>query len=99
MSGEFEELLRDSMEWFAGDVCVPAGLAGEARRHHGRRLFAMRAAIAAGTAAVVSAAAVIAVTAGPAALPGCRATAARRYVRKLPPISPNARKGQPALEA
>ena len=62
MSGEFEELVRESMEWFAGDVRVPAGLAGKARRHHRRRLLAVRAAIAAGTAAVLSAAAVLAVT-------------------------------------
>lgn len=70
MSGDFEELLRGSMEWFAADVRVPAGLAGEARRRHRRRRFAMRAAIAAGTAAVVSAAAVIAVTAGASGAPG-----------------------------
>jgi hypothetical protein len=70
MSGDFEELVRDSMEWFAGDVHVPARLAGEARRRHRRRRFAMRAAIAAGTAAVVSAAAVIAVTVGASGAPG-----------------------------
>ena len=27
MSGDFEELVRGSMEWFTGDVRVPAGLA------------------------------------------------------------------------
>jgi hypothetical protein len=31
--------------------------------------------------------------------PGCRATAAAPYTRKLPPISSNARKEQSALEA
>ena len=64
MSGEFEELVRGSMEWFTGEVHVPARLAAKARQHHRRRLFAVRAAIAAGAAAVVSAAAVVAVTGG-----------------------------------
>lgn len=70
MSGEFEELLRDSMAWFAEDVRVPSGLAGRARRQHRRRLLAARAAIAAGAAAAVSAAAVIAVTGGASGAPG-----------------------------
>jgi hypothetical protein len=70
MSGEFEELVRGSMEWFAGDVRIPAGLAGKARRRHRRRLLAVRAALAAGTAAVVSAAVVIAVTGGASGAPG-----------------------------
>jgi len=70
MSEEFEELVRGSMEWFTGDVRIPAGLAGRARAHHRRRLLAVRAAIAAGTVAVVSAAAVIAVTGGASGVPG-----------------------------
>ena len=70
MSGEFEDLVRDSMEWFTGDVRVPAGLAGQARRHHRRRLIAMRAAIAAGTAAVLGAAAVLTVTGGASGVRG-----------------------------
>ena len=80
MSGEFEDLVRDSMEWFTGDVRVPAGLAGQARRHHRRRLLAMRAAIAAGTAAVLGAAAVLTVTGGASGVPG-PGTGARRAVR------------------
>ena len=80
MSGEFEDLVRDSMEWFTGDVRVPAGLAGQARRHHRRRLIAMRAAIAAGTAAVLGAAAVLTVTGGASGVPG-PGTGARRAVR------------------
>jgi hypothetical protein len=72
MSAEFEELVRRSMEWFAGDVQVPAGLAGKARRRHRRRQHVVRAAIAAGTAAVVSAAAVIAVKGGPGLDTGAR---------------------------
>jgi hypothetical protein len=70
MSGEFEELVHGSMEWFTEDVRVPAGLAGKARRHHRRRLLAVRAVIAAGAAAVMSAAAVIAVTGGGSGAPG-----------------------------
>jgi len=68
MNGDFEELLRDSMEWFAGTARVPSGLAGLARRQHRRRRLAARAAIAAGTA-VASAAVVIAVTGGAAGAP------------------------------
>ena len=41
MSGDFEELVRDSMEWFAAEVSVPSGLAGQARR--GRRRQRIRA--------------------------------------------------------
>ena len=70
MSGDFEDLVRGSMEWFTGDVRVPAGLAGKARQHHRRRLFAVRAAIVAGVAAIVSAAAVITVTGGASGTPG-----------------------------
>ena len=70
MSGDFEELVRGSMEWFTGDVRLPAGLAGRARRHHRRRQRVVRAAIAAGTAAVVSAAGVIALTGGAGGAPG-----------------------------
>jgi len=80
MSGEFEELVRDSMEWFTGDVRVPAGLAGKARRNHRRRLLTVRAAVAAGTAAVLSAAAVLAVTGGASGVRGPD-TGARRAVR------------------
>jgi hypothetical protein len=61
MSGDFEELVRDSMEWFAAEVSVPAGLAGQARRRRRRQRLRAQAVIAAGTAAV-TAAAVIAVT-------------------------------------
>jgi hypothetical protein len=70
MSGDFEELVRGSMEWFTGDVRVPAGLAAKARRHHRRRLFAVRAAIAAGAAAVATVAALITVTGGASGAPG-----------------------------
>src|SRR5690349_7951346 len=70
MSGDFEELVRGSMEWFTGHVRLPAGLAGRARRHHRRRQRVVRAAIAAGTAAVVSAAGVIALTGGAGGAPG-----------------------------
>ncbi len=37
MHTEFEELVRDSMEWFTEDLQVPADLAGNARRAHQRR--------------------------------------------------------------
>jgi hypothetical protein len=68
MSRDFEELVRGSMEWFTEDVRVPPGLAGRARRHHRRRLFAVPAAIA--TAAAVCAAALITVTGGVSGAPG-----------------------------
>jgi hypothetical protein len=55
MNTEFEELVRDSMQWFTADSQVPADLAGKARRGHRRRM-AIRAAVAAGTAAVTAAA-------------------------------------------
>jgi hypothetical protein len=71
MNGDFEELLRDSMEWFAGDVRVPSGMAGQARRRYRRRRLAARAAVAAGTA-VVCAAAVIAATGGARSTPRLR---------------------------
>jgi hypothetical protein len=61
MSGDFEELVRDSMEWFAAEVSVPSGLAGQARRGRRRQRIRAQAMIAAVTAAV-TAAAVIAVT-------------------------------------
>jgi hypothetical protein len=32
MTGDFEELVRDSMEWFVGNVRVPSDLADNARR-------------------------------------------------------------------
>ena len=63
MSGEFEDLVRDSMSWFAADVQVPPQLVSRARQRLRRRRLAARAAVAAATAAV-SAAAVIVVTAG-----------------------------------
>jgi hypothetical protein len=66
MSAGFEELVRDSMEWFTAEVAVPADVAGKARRHHRRRRLVQRAAIAAG-AAVVVAAVVITATGGRAA--------------------------------
>jgi hypothetical protein len=68
MNGDFEELLRDSMEWFAGNVRIPSELAGQARRRHRRRRLAARAAVAAGTA-IVCAVAVIAATGGAGGTP------------------------------
>ena len=67
MTGEFEELVRDSMEWFVGNVRVPSDLVGNARRQRRRRLAA-RAAVAAGTA-VACVAAVISVTGGASGTP------------------------------
>lgn len=61
MNTEFEELVRDSMEWSAADLHVPADLAGRARRAHKRRRQLMvSTAVASGTA--VTAAAVILAT-------------------------------------
>lgn len=76
MNGNFEELLRDSMEWFAGNVHVPPGMAGKAHRRHRRRRLAARAAVAAGTA-IVCAAAVIAATGGARGIPGLHPGAGR----------------------
>jgi hypothetical protein len=65
MSRAFEELVRDSMQWHASDIALPAGVAGRARRRHRRRRLAQCAAaatLAAGAAAVAVAA--LAVPAG-----------------------------------
>jgi hypothetical protein len=61
MNTDVEELLRDGMERFTGEVQAPAGLACTVGRLH-RRRRAARAVVVSGTAAVTAAAAVIAVT-------------------------------------
>jgi hypothetical protein len=74
MNGEFTELVHDSMEQFAADIRLPAGLAGRARRHHRQRRFAQCTAIVAGiavvAAAVVTGAGLVARTARPSAAGG-----------------------------
>jgi hypothetical protein len=59
MSRAFEELVRDSMEWRAADIALPAGVASRARRRHRRRRLAQCAAAAtlAGAAAAIASAA------------------------------------------
>jgi hypothetical protein len=61
MNTDVEDLLRDGMERFTGEVRAPAGLARAAGRLH-RRRRAARAAMVSATAAVTAAAAVIAAT-------------------------------------
>ena len=80
MNGEFEDLLRGSMDWFTSGVRVPSGLASRARQRHRRRLAA-RAAIAAGTA-VVSAAAVIVATGGAGATRDTQTQAAAYIIKR-----------------
>ena len=53
MSTEFTDLVRDSMEQFAADIRLPAGLAGRARKRHRQRRFGQCTAIVAGAAALV----------------------------------------------
>ena len=65
MHTEFEELVRDSMERFTEDLQVPADLAGKARRaHQRRRRLAGTAVVAFGTAAVITAAVILATLPG-----------------------------------
>jgi hypothetical protein len=67
MDTEFEELVADSMRRRAAAVCIPAGLTGmvqRARRRQRQRQFAIRGVVGA-TAAVGTAAAAVALTAGP----------------------------------
>jgi len=62
MSREFDELVRDSMQWFTDEVDVPAGLAARTRQRHRRRQRTRIGWLAAGTA-VASATAVVVATA------------------------------------
>jgi len=66
MSGNVEELLRDGLDRLTAGADVPAGMAARVRAHRRHRKIAVRAALACGTAAAVTAA-VIAVT-----IPGAR---------------------------
>jgi hypothetical protein len=52
MNTEFTEFVRDSMEQFAADIRLPAGLADRARRRNRQRWFGQCAALVAGTAAL-----------------------------------------------
>jgi hypothetical protein len=76
MTTEFTELVRDSMERFAADIRLPAGLAHRARRRHRQRRFAQGTAIVAGAAvlslvlAAATGAAGFARTAQPSAIGG-----------------------------
>ena len=84
MSTEFEELLVDSMRRFTATVSVPEGLAARARWQHRRRRNRARVTAVTGMA-IVSAAAVIAVTAGtgaPALRPAPPAQATAYIVRR-----------------
>jgi hypothetical protein len=68
MSGEFDEMVRDSMTWFTDGVDVPDGIAARARRHLRRRHRTRMGWFATGTA-VAAAAAVLAATAGGGSVP------------------------------
>src|SRR5215472_10601897 len=68
MSGEFDEMVRDSMTWFTAGVDVPDGLAARARRHLRRRHRTRVGWFATGTA-VAAAAAVLAASAGAGSVP------------------------------
>jgi hypothetical protein len=84
VSTDFEELLVDSMRRFTATVHVPAGLAARARWQHRRRRTRARVTAASGVA-IISAATVIAVTAGtggPAAGPAAPVQTAAYIVRR-----------------
>jgi hypothetical protein len=81
MNGEFEDLLRSSMDWFTSSVRVPSGLASRARQRHRRRRLAARAAIAAGAAAI-SAAAVIVATGGAGVVRDTQAQTAAYIIKR-----------------
>ena len=76
MNTGFEELVRDSMEWFTEDLQVPADLAGQARRaHQRRRRLAGTAVVALGTAAVTAAAVIAATVPGTGGVTNAQTTA------------------------
>jgi hypothetical protein len=64
MTTEFTDLIRESMERFAADIRLPAGLIDRARRRHRQRRFAQGTAIVAATAALSMVIAVVTGAAG-----------------------------------
>ena len=64
MNGAVEDLLREGLDRLTAEIQVPAGVTGRARAHLRRKKVAVRAALAAGTAAVTAAVLVTATVPG-----------------------------------
>jgi hypothetical protein len=75
MNGDVEELLRESMDQSTADMQVPADILARARTRVRHRQFAVRAALAFGTAAVTAAAVVAATIPGSGGATNAQTTA------------------------